>query len=74
LRLFLQETIELWGKNKGAREGGMKELEMQGIAVVKPLIVYIETQVRSIFVVELFFNGFEHVSHGILVVARLFFM
>jgi hypothetical protein len=58
LRLFLQETIELWGKNKGAREGGMKELEMQGIAVVKPLIVYIETQVRSIFVVELFFNGF----------------
>jgi hypothetical protein len=62
------------GKNKGAREGGMKELEMQGIAVVKPLIVYIETQVRSIFVVELFFNGFEHVSHGILLVARLFFM
>jgi hypothetical protein len=52
----------------------MKELEMQGIAVVKPLIVYIETQVRSIFVVELFFNGFEHVSHGILLVARLFFM
>jgi hypothetical protein len=33
MRLFLQETIELWGKNEGAREGGMKELEMQGSLV-----------------------------------------
>ena len=52
----------------------MKELEMQGIATVKPLIGYIETQVWSIFVVELFFNGFEHVSHSVLLVVRLFFM
>jgi hypothetical protein len=73
LRLFLQETIELWGKNEGVREGGMKELEMQGIDVVKPLIVCIKTQVWSIFVAELFFNGFEHVSHDILLVVIFFF-
>jgi hypothetical protein len=62
------------GKNEGVREGGMKELEMQGIAVIKPLIVCIKTQVWSIFVAELFFNGFEHVSHDIVLVVILFFL